>query len=63
MLSEDLQNRIGRNQPTKARVPHRPQVFAGRLLKFNEEPLFIEPLGGTVGRQACRKGLRILDAS
>ena len=63
MLSEDLQHRVRGDKTAQSRVPHRSKVFAGRLLKFNEEPLFIEPLGGTVGRQACRKGLRILDAS
>ena len=59
MLSEDLQDGIGGDEATKTGVPHGSKVFAGDLVQFNGERLFILPGRLTIRCQACREGLGI----
>lgn len=52
MLSEHLQDRVGRNETSKPRVPHGAEVFASRFLKLNGERVVIEPRRFAIGSEA-----------
>lgn len=63
MLSENLQDRIGRNEASQACVPHGSQVLTRRFVKVKRKAFITDPLGLAIGRKTSSKSLCVLVAT